>query len=182
MIDISQNYAHPAMVTKPDLNRNEWAQGQYGHLLKSYVASEFYNFVDDGWETADPLVVHCTSSKQIFEIKLPVKGGSTFFTFLVTHVNVERNLVGVYYSDGTTGELTRDDFISIMDSQTQDFCWTCKLPGDESAGLYSCVQCNKPLHVACLSPGWQADANAAVARDQQVCCDCCRRLLSHRES
>jgi hypothetical protein len=187
MIDMLQNYPDAALVTQPYLNQSPWAREQCVLLRAAYIAYKAKLkhlpvkhtpvHVGTGWSIADGMVLFCWLAQMIFEKRIEVMGGTTFFTFVVTHVHAERNLVGVFYSDGTIGELERSEFISIMDSQTQDACWACKLPGSESAGLYTCVECNRPSHIACVSPtnpGWQADAKAAVARDEKIECDSCR--------
>jgi hypothetical protein len=190
VISVAQNYPSAKIVGTAKRNAGTWPKSQGVHLRHALRAAR-----DDadsrlwadgvGWDYDHRLIKSCDDSGHVFEQELAVHGGTTHFTFIPTAVHDEsgpqilHGAVHVYYSDSTTGIMEWSDFVYLMDVQTPHMCSICEVYEDTadqsaSAALYGCAQCNAASHIACLSIGARATAQALVDIGNKYTCDLCR--------
>ena len=184
MISVAQNYSKPRIVGNAQKNAAPWPKSQ-GALLRHDILAARDDadsplWADgDGWDYNHRVIMNCNDSGHVFEQELAVHGGTTYFTFIPVAVHAETGNVHVYYSDSTTGSIEWSDFVYIMDVQTLHQCSICEVSEktadrSASAALFACAQCNAASHIACLSIGARATAQASVDIDQKYTCDLCR--------
>ena len=184
MISVAQNYSSPRIVGTAQKNAAPWPKSQ-GALLRHDLlaarddADSLLLAGGDGWDYNHRVIKNCNDSGHVFEQELAVHGGTTHFTFIPVAVHAESGNVHVYYSDSTTGSIEWSDFVYIMDVQTLHQCSICEVSEktadrSASAALFACAQCNAASHIACLSIGARATAQALVDIDQKYTCDLCR--------
>jgi hypothetical protein len=184
VISVAQNYSSSRFGTAQK-NAAPWAKSQ-GVLLRHDIQaarddadSPFWAHPAGIWDYNHRVIKNCNDSGHVFEQEIAVHGGTSYFTFIPVAVHAESGKVHVYYSDSTTGSIEWSDFVYIMDVQTLHQCSICEVSEktadrSASAALFACAQCNAASHIACLSIGARATAQASVNIGKKYTCDLCR--------